>query len=410
MTENATEHNPSVPTGLVNFEYVISSVTVTNSTRPVIKFLIKKDGTAVVFSASTATTTLLDGFTGGPSFLVSYADGTKSKIDFNNLGKAAAQPASVTILNLKNGTGGTMTGPDSSGYYTATITTAANGFPAGSKLRTIALQAYFTQAAGTGGIAAATARHTVSVVKEVSGETRRSVVDPVKCSNCHEIFEGHGGNRNISKDTTGTIICLLCHNPNLSSSGRQASVANMNQANNQANKDALTADGYNPNDPLSYPEASNNFKDMIHGIHASGARTTPYQFVRDRGASGVFYYNWSEVTFPGILNNCETCHKPGTYDAELPAGVMLTTDKIGGAAATTAGVSALRATVDNASDNVTTPVTSTCVACHTSSVAKSHMTQNGGQISVLRSSATSEELCAICHGIGRSADVVEVHK
>ena len=53
---------------------------------------------------------------------------------------------------------------------------------------------------------------------------------------------------------------------------------------------------------------------MIHGIHAAAIRTFPYQFVRNRGSSGVYFYDWSEVTFPGIPSACETCHKPGTYE------------------------------------------------------------------------------------------------
>lgn len=390
VTEVATENNPGVPAGAVNFTYEVSSVTVTNNTQPVIKFKILKDGIATTFTGtgSTASTVpanaVLAGFTSSPSFLIAFADGTKSTIDHNNLGKAAAQPASVSIAYLlaAGNTRGTITGPVS-GEYTATITDPAYGFPAGSKLRTVALQGYFTQSAGTNGIAASTARHTVSVVKEVAGETRRSIVDPVKCSNCHEIFEGHGGNRNISKATTGTIICVLCHNPNLSSSGTTVN--------------------------LAYAEATQNLKDMIHSIHASGVRTTPY--VHYRAKSGAASkYDWSEVEFPGALNNCETCHKPGTYDADLPAGVLMTTDRVGSAATTTTEVATLRGTVDNASDNVTTPVTATCVACHDSTVAKAHMTLNGGQISVIRSSATGVEQCAVCHGVGRSADVVEVHK
>ena len=401
-TEVATENNPSVPAGAANFTYVISSVTVTNTTQPVIKFTILKDGLATTFTGtgSTASTppadAVLAGFSGSPSFLIAYADGTRSTIDHNNLGKSAAQPASVSIAYLlvsgATNTRGTITGPVS-GEYTATITDPAYGFPAGSTLRTVALQGYFTQDGmeaslnedlnGDGDLLDGLARHSVSVVKEVAGETRRSIVDPAKCAKCHEIFEGHGGNRNISKDTTGTIVCVLCHVPNLSSSGTTVNLTNA--------------------------EATQNMKDMTHAIHAAGVRNNPYVHYRAKSGAAT-RYDWSDVTYPGDLNKCETCHKPGTYDADLPAGVSMTTDRVGSAATTTTEVATLRATVDNLSDNVTTPVTSTCVACHDSDAAKAHMTSNGGQISVLRSSATGVEQCTVCHGAGRSADIAEMHK
>jgi len=103
-------------------------------------------------------------------------------------------------------------------------------------------------------------------------------------------------------------------------------------------------------------------KDMIHSIHASAVRTTPY--VHYRAKSGVATrYDWSDVTFPGQLDKCETCHAPNTYGA-IPAGVLATTDRIGSAATTTAGVTSLRNTVPNASDLVTSPFSSTCIACH----------------------------------------------
>ena len=109
VTDNATPNNPNVPAGAVNFIYEISTVTVNASSQPVVTFRIKSyTGPLTATSASTATpvtfnnaaaATLLTGFTGSPSFLVSYADGTNSTIDYNNTGKANFQPASVSIDN-----------------------------------------------------------------------------------------------------------------------------------------------------------------------------------------------------------------------------------------------------------------------------------------------------------------------
>ncbi len=389
MTLNATPNNPNVPTGDVNFKYIIDSVTVTDN-QPVIKFAMLSGvntaptTTVVLDLCAAGTRTALTGFSGGPSFLVAYAmpqDGVTVPVDYNNLGKSAAQPASVSLVNICAGTSGTMSGPDSSGYYTATITSSTGSFPTGATMRAVALQGYFTQ------VSTGDARHTISVVKGVTGDkVRRVVVDPAKCGKCHEWFEGHGGNRVYE-----TQVCVVCHVPNLSTSGRGANVANLSTTD-AAN---LTAAGYNAADPSTWPEASNNFKDMIHGIHASemrSAASATYRFVRDRGTSGVFYYDWSEVTFPGKLNLCETCHVTSTNAAtrtytvdNIPAGVLAST------ATTTSGtgatVAADRASVPNAGDKVISPATSTCISCHGGTTSKVHTEQNGGSVNTNRSSA-----------------------
>jgi len=440
LTVNATTNNPSVPAGLVNFSYEISSVTVTNTTQPVIKFRIMADDpadalapAAVTFPTSTtACGTLLAGFTGSPSFQMSFAlaqdDIAASDVrDYNNIGKAAAQPSSVSITNICNGTQGVLGTPDSSGFYTSTITSAAGGFPSGSKMRAVGLQGYFTQTSP------AAARHTISVVKAVTGDTaRRSIVDNAKCSNCHEWFEGHGGNR-----VYDIAICTQCHVPNLSSSGRGADSALIDfvAANpvgtplgafssgsttliSQGLKDSitnLTAEFPTPANPLIYPEAAMNLKDLIHRTHASGIRETnnPFTFVRDRGLSGIYLYDFSTIVFPGIINLCETCHKPGTYDGTLPSGALPTIEFTGGLnLVSRAAVTAARASVPNAGDIVTSPFVTTCIGCHDSPLTAAHITQNGGVRLVTRDTYTTKlanETCVLCHSAGRVADPAVVH-
>jgi OmcA/MtrC family decaheme c-type cytochrome len=434
LTVNPTPNNPSVPVGLVNFTYEISneisSVTVTNTTQPVVKFRILADGIASTFTGTGSTASsppadaVLAGFSGSPSFLISYAqpqDGIAAPTEYNNLGKVAAQPASLSIayLLVSGNTRGTLTGPDGSGFYTATITDAAYGFPSGSKLRTIGLQGYFTQVAGTGGIAANTARHTISVTRAINqgstsssapSEQRRVVVDNAKCGGCHEWFEGHGGNR-----VYDVAICVMCHVPNLSSSGRGGDPGVLSAAT----QTALTNDGYNPADPFDttapsgkWPEATQNMKDMIHRIHASGVRDTEYRFLRDRGTS-MNYYNMSLIVFPGIINLCETCHRPGTYDGTLPAGALPTNEVTGGEGLVTrAAVTAARASVPNATDIVNSPFVSTCIGCHDSDLTAAHIAQNGGVRAVSRSTYTAglaSETCILCHSAGKVADPAVVH-
>ncbi len=437
VTINATPNNPSVPAGATNFTYEISSLTVNASNQPVVKFRIMAvtppatTATAVKFNVVSGTNPL-SGFTGAPSFLVAYAmpqDSITAPADFNNLGNGVlgAQPVSVSIAKLcdtsitasgTTGSQGSMTGPDADGYYTATLngpattiresvygaTTAtavtatqtvqgivkgtaltsvgmlaspampANParFPAGAKLRTVALQGYFTQ------VSPALARHAVMVTKSVSGEARRSVVDSAKCAQCHEYFEGHGGNRNYNMDG-----CTLCHNPNLSSSGTIV------------------------NDPTT-PEATQNLKDMIHSIHAAEMRTTAYRHTRSKSGANTVY-DWSDVVYPNLLYRCEACHKPGTYVA-VPAGALPTTDVTPATALLGSTVFYSRISLPNPTDIVISPYSAACVSCHDSSLAKGHMATNGGVINEVRTAFTAgTEQCAICHGAGRSEDAAAVH-
>ena len=97
---NKSPNNPVVPAGLVNFEYVVSSATVDAATNALsIKFSILADGSPVtlVAPASTVPAQILAGFTGSPSFLMAYS---KDGVDFDNFGRPAAQPASVSLAAL----------------------------------------------------------------------------------------------------------------------------------------------------------------------------------------------------------------------------------------------------------------------------------------------------------------------
>jgi OmcA/MtrC family decaheme c-type cytochrome len=198
----------------------------------------------------------------------------------------------------------------------------------------------------------------------------------------------------------------MCHVPNLSTSGRTANVANVNQAN----KDALNAAGYDAEDALTYPEWTNNMKEMIHAIHAAHVKTVPFHEVRVRGTS-VTYYDFSHVTYPTAPNNCLMCHKPGTYDM-LPERVLSTvfvTDN--GEIATPADVADARDTVPNANDWIQTPYAAACAACHDTPLAAAHMEQNGAYVDWAREDVPQDfaETCGLCHGAGRAADVNVVH-
>ncbi len=207
LTSYATANNPAVPTGLSSFEYEITNVTVDASNQAVVTFSIRKDGVALDLGTYPPT-----GFTGGPSFLVAYASpqgDVAAPRDWNQLGRTAGQPASVSVANVI----GSATN-NGDGTYTATLSSAP--FPAGAVMRGVALQGYFTQqTTPTSG------RYTPSVFRGVTGDPQRRVaINNAKCLNCHEMLSLHGGNR-----VNNVQVCVVCHNPNLSSSGRGADLS-----------------------------------------------------------------------------------------------------------------------------------------------------------------------------------------
>jgi len=480
-TENITPNNPAIEAGLAVFTYEIASAAVNATTNDVtIKFRILKqiaDSTGQVKDVQGEYVTflppavqpnpalILDGFTGSPSFVLAWAmkqDEIGSPIDYNNQMTNAddgkqnkqAQPLTVAISALLNAstsatsaninTVGSLSARDpNDGYYTATL--RGNGsavcgdsssrmkcvFPVGAKLRAVGLQGYFSQVSGPAAPPrAAVPREAISVVKSVNGDTaRRVVVAKEKCAGCHEWLELHGGNRVLDPQ-----ICVMCHVPGLATSGRGIPDATLNVFNfNIAQTKILSDwkfDKTAVNAALKLPVTSNNFKDMIHGIHAGRDRVTPFQDARDSTSRGsIDLLDFRRMDFPGKLNNCETCHvtatgTTATYNT-IPSGGLASTyesiDSLYAAAIpakTATPADAKRSLITaNATDTVTTPFTAACVSCHDGSAAKAHMAINGGQLSVPRATALPKnrpledvESCAVCHGPGREFDTAKVHK
>jgi len=399
-----TVDNPANATtgpSLAVFQYGVNSVTVDNTGAATIKFFVLRDGAPLNMGDNVITRPA--NFSGGPSFLFAYAmsqDGVSTPADYNNLGKNAGQPASLSIIGLP-----VVAHDNVTGEYTVT---APNAFPVGATMRAVALQSYFTQIDG-GTTAAGThldnvGRHTASVMKAVTGDAVRRVIvksgynattgAPEGCLECHEFFEGHGGQRN-----NNVQVCVMCHNPSLTTSGRTI----VGTATTPINPDIVALFG---TDPLTYPEVSDNLKSLIHGFHASGddpalspnefVRTYPYIDVRNRttgGYAGVLL-NGSEVAYPGNLMHCTKCHygptvpagdttPPGfvanSYKADLPANVLNTTTRIttGNPNETQADINAARASMPNLTDQVVTPLASACGYCHDSNTQVNHMMLNG---------------------------------
>jgi OmcA/MtrC family decaheme c-type cytochrome len=236
-----------------------------------------------------------------------------------------------------------------------------------------------------------------TVVATITGNTgRRVIVAAAKCNSCHEQLgtqpEFHNGERN---DPTA---CAICHTPN-----------EINDGNQTLN--------------YGWAGASNTY---IHGIHAATKRSVPFTW-----AAWDFTEtdNVSMIEYPGVLKKCDQCHLPNTVNfgvtgTSVAPNMLYTTTSAGlTVAAGTFGLSPyVVASVDYglptavsttgvvteaaATTLVNSPMASACFSCHDTSLAKAHIVANGGSIYEARSTALGKtELCLICHGAGRVADV-----
>jgi OmcA/MtrC family decaheme c-type cytochrome len=137
-------------------------------------------------------------------------------------------------------------------------------------------------------------------------------------------------------------------------------------------------------------------KYMIHRLHAGGTVGQPYEVCGFGNSVHVY-----DFVYPGKLNNCEGCHVPGGYYPVEPDTTLGTTILVGDDPLPT-------------DDVVISPNSAVCTACHITDLAKQHMIQNGGDFEATKAAdsaliSSGVETCALCHGPGGTADVVEVH-
>ena len=219
------------------------------------------------------------------------------------------------------------------------------------------------------------------------------IVSSAKCNACHVALgvgpDFHAGQRN---DPTS---CNFCHKPNQTSSAWSA-----------------------------------NQKDFVHSIHGAEKRGTAFTWHETSLIEGYW-----QVTYPAVLNKCEMCPLPGTYDFSstattnalpnmLPSTVGQGTYAAGGVHSpyVTEGVSygagfsfnALTGASAEAANTtlIVTPIMAACSACHDSPAAVDHMQTNGGSFWESRAAAAAKqqgEQCLICHGPNRVAAISLVH-
>ncbi|HXD41448.1 MAG TPA: OmcA/MtrC family decaheme c-type cytochrome [Ramlibacter sp.] len=424
----------NLPAGAIKVSYNISSVSRDAAKHPVIVFQMLQNGVAVPFNTFGAKTEMWDNFMGSPSAYFVFAvpqDNVAAPADFN---------ASVSgyLRSIWNGTAtgaaaGTLTGPVN-GFYTVTLTgvtipdnavmlTGGIGYTYGllttmpltqtnlvdNSLADVNRKGRFATAAATAtNLTAGMPNRTGGLIviaedtqKVATGYTgRRPIVEDKRCNACHEelgaftLESFHAGQRN-----DGTT-CSWCHNPNKTSSGWAA-------------------------DSTSF----------IHAIHAADKREKPFTWHASSTTE-----SFANIGYPGILNRCETCHLPGTYDFSLSTSAAAADSRLYRYVASSTPVTATAtavalfsaspyitvgtnygagfsfsgatgATVQAADTNlVTSPTATVCFACHDASEAVAHMRANGGSIYAPRATAlATQEQCLVCHASGKIADIKAVH-
>ncbi|HWR49619.1 MAG TPA: hypothetical protein VN428_00830 [Bryobacteraceae bacterium] len=295
-------------------------------------------------------------------------------LDYNNTGSGsellrsgagAALPIGVDalLLSVPNGDGTyTLRSPALPAQATGTGVSALEGHPAAPDPATgaftvrVPVKSIYRYFAITGQVVA-----------------RRQVVDVAKCKNCHGTLTLHGNNR-----TDEPLVCVICHNPN-------------------ATDIPYRQIGDGPESPL-------DFKYMVHAIHGTKRRQTPFVII-GRGHS---INDFSDVRFPAEPSDCTVCHLPGTNALPLGSNVLGTT---------IVTQSTLRdgppiVNNDPADDLNITPMAAVCSACHDSADNRRHMESRGASFAALQQQIASgvvRERCGDCHGKGKEKDVLRVH-
>jgi len=131
-----------------------------------------------------------------------------------------------------------------------------------------------------------------SFANTTAGTTRRTILKPGACLSCHENLGLFTNSNFHSGNYSNPDACLGCHNPNATDhSGGVWSI---------------------------------NTKEWIHGIHSGGlasatalvgSSVTPRVNAYTNHVASTFW----NIQYPALLNDCEQCHEPGSYNFALTA-------------------------------------------------------------------------------------------
>jgi OmcA/MtrC family decaheme c-type cytochrome len=404
------------PSGVPKVSLEISSVTVA-AQKPTIKYRVLFDGTPVTFLPA-GDKFLLPNVDGTPQISVTYGlleDGVTTVADWTASKSATIKQCRDQVANTC-----TQTGPDANGYYTATFQ-SAQLLPPDAKLVTAFLGINyqgFVKLDHPGYPKGIRLREPVFAMKLADGyDARRTVVEAARCNKCHNQLgvepSFHGGARNNPQG------CSMggCHSETKSTS-------HTGEANDYGGGWAVSE------------------KSMIHAIHGASKREQAFNYE----ATPKNLKGFGVIKYPGVLNNCEQCHVPGSYDfgnttnATASKNLLWTTDANGDMRnpnnVTPIGQSPWikilgKGEIDYRGDPlVSSPVASACFACHDSQTAVAHFQANGGVLLKSISSITGAtpgvpgtsvtdrsgldgknvEQCLLCHASGKIADVKVVHQ
>ena len=227
-----------------------------------------------------------------------------------------------------------------------------------------------------------------------AGTPREQIVSIEKCNDCHSILSLHGNNR-----TDNIELCVTCHNA---------------QATDIRARAEAGVEG----------EVPIHFKTMIHGIHNATEGLVIYGF-------GGSVHDYSEVTYPGLLYNCDSCHIESSFyptnpddtfrfattfisdnfdNAEFPEEVVPTAPRTEQRAATLA---------NQEDDFNITANAAACTSCHTGASTVSHAEIPGGALFAVKQlndgvflpPDAPVETCTFCHGQGSSvSDTATSHR
>jgi OmcA/MtrC family decaheme c-type cytochrome len=306
-----------------------------------ISFSVVRDGVAMDLAADPEWTA-----PNGASRLAILAGWNTDEYSNEDSGNAPAGPISVNALDI----GGAVT-DNLDGTYTTvvnlpgaasdTVTVAMEGHPAADLNPYQIPNVYETRLSVKNAFAYVNVggpRNTPAM--------RRDVVDVAKCNGCHDSagqgISLHGNNR------TGEIqVCVMCHNPDATDINRRPA---------------------DPADALDgKAEETIDFKRMIHQIHM-GSELEEGVVIYGFGNTA---HDFSGIDFIGNMQNCETCHFPGTYGTEEAWNTFATTIDTGDDLA------------DPSDDLNISSTASVCSSCHDMDYSKSHMLNNGASFEAL---------------------------
>jgi OmcA/MtrC family decaheme c-type cytochrome len=412
----ASSTNP--PAGVPKIAFELKSVSVA-AQKTTFVYRILFDGKAVTFLPA-GDKYLLPNVDGTPQLSATYGlveDGVTTVADWT-----AAKTVTVKQCRDQVATACTQTGPDANGWYTATFQ-SAQLLPAGAQLVTGVLglnyQAFvkLDHPDFPKGIRLREPAFAMLTATFTGNTARRTIVEAARCNLCHNQLGVEPSFHSGARNNGGGCAIGGCH-------FETRSTGHTGEANNYGGGWALSA------------------KSMIHAIHGASKRTQYFNYE----ATAKNLKGFGVVGYPGVLNNCEQCHVPGSYNfaitanANATANFLWTTDANGDmrnplnkpSIGLSPWINILgKGQIDYRGDPlVSSPITSACFGCHDSMTAVNHFQNNGGILLQSVSSITGAtpgvpgvsttdrsgldaknvETCLICHAAGRVADTAVVHQ